>query len=66
MLLPSLRSGHKLVLFYHYVINIDCDCWFQPLDLIRLIERVDLVNKALLHAPLVGGASVFRPKGMVM
>ena len=44
--------------FDHYVINIDNDCWFRPLGLIRLIERVDLVGEALLHSPLVGGASV--------
>ena len=48
-----------------YVINIVGDCWFRPLGLIRLIERVDLVSEVLLHAPLVGGANVFRPKGMV-
>ena len=42
--------------FDHYVINI----WFRPLGLIRLIERVDLVGEALLHAPLVGGASVLQ------
>ena len=39
--------------FDHYVINIDGDYWFQPLGLIRLIERVDLVGE------------FFRPKGMV-
>ena len=44
--------------FDHYVINIDDNCWFQPLGLIRLIKRVDLVSEALLDAPLVGGASV--------
>ena len=46
--------------FDHYVINIDVDCWFWPLGLIRLIKRVDLVGEALLHAPLVGGASVLQ------
>ena len=55
------RSG----CFYHYVVNIDGDCWFRPFALIRLIGRVYLVGEALLHAPLVGGTSVFRPKGMV-
>ena len=48
--------------FDHYVINIDNDCWFWSLSLIRLIERVDLVSKALLHAPLVGGVSVLQTK----
>ena len=48
--------------FDHYVINIDGDCWFRPLGLIRLIERVDLVGEALLHAPLVGGASILQTK----
>ena len=48
----------SLSCFDHYVINIDGDCWFWLLGLIRLIERVNLVGKALLHAPLVGGASV--------
>ena len=46
--------------FDYYVINIDGDCWFCPLDLIRLIERVDLIGEALLHAPLIGGASVLQ------
>ena len=44
--------------FDHYVININGDCWFRPLDLVRLIEQVDLIGKALLYAPLIGGASV--------
>ena len=44
--------------FDHYVIIIDGDCWFQSFVLIRLIGRVDLVGEALLHAPLIGGASV--------
>ena len=44
--------------FDHYVINIDGDGWFWPVDLIRLVEWVDLVGEALLHAPLIGGASV--------
>ena len=48
--------------FDHYVINIDGDGWFWPVDLIRLVERVDLVDKALLHAPLIGGASVLQTK----
>ena len=48
----------SLSCFDHYVINIDGDCWFWPLDLIRLIELVDLIGEALLCAPLVGGASV--------
>jgi hypothetical protein len=38
--------------------NIYGNYWFWPLGLIRLIEQVDLVGKALLHAPLVGGANV--------
>ena len=59
---PSLGSGASLSCFDHYVINIDGDCWFRPLGLIRLIERVDLVGEALLHAPLVGGASVLHAK----
>ena len=46
--------------FDHYVINIDDDCWFRLLDMIRLIERVDLVGEALLHAPLIGGASILQ------
>ena len=37
--------------FDHYVINIDGNCWFWPLDLIRLVERVDLVGEVMLHAP---------------
>ena len=48
--------------FDHYVINIDGNCWFWPLDLVRLIERVNLIGKALLHAPLIGGASVLLTK----
>ena len=44
--------------FDHYVINIDGDCWFWLLDLVRLVERVDLFGEALLHAPLIGGTSV--------
>ena len=55
---PSLRSGRKLEPFDHYVINIDGDCWFRPLGLIRLIEQVDFISEALLHAPLVGGTSI--------
>ena len=50
--------------FDHYVINIDGDHWSWPLGLVRLIERVDLVSEALLHASLVGGASVLQA-GMV-
>ena len=50
----------SLSCFDHYVINIDDDCWFRQLGLIRLIERVDLVDEALLHAPLVGGTSVLQ------
>ena len=46
--------------FDHYVINIDDDGWFWPLGLIRLIERVDLVDEALLHTPLVGGAGILQ------
>ena len=46
--------------FDHYVINIDGDCWFWPLDLVRLIERVNLISEALLHAPLIGGASILQ------
>ena len=48
----------SLSCFDHYVINIDGDNWFWPLNLVRLIERVDLISEALLHAPLIGGASV--------
>ena len=44
--------------FDHYVINIDNDCWFWSLDLVRLVERIDLIGEALLHAPLIGGTSV--------
>ena len=50
------RSGY----FDHYVVNIDDNYWFRSLGLIRLIERVNLVSEALLHAPLVGGASVLQ------
>ena len=46
--------------FDHYVIYIDGDCWFWPLDLVRLVERVNLVGEALLHAPLIGGASILQ------
>ena len=49
----------SLSCFDHYVINIDSDCWFR---LFSLIRRVDLVGEALLHAPLVGGASVLQTK----
>ena len=48
--------------FDHYVVNIDGDCWFWPLDLVRLVEQVDLVGEALLHAPLIGGASILQTK----
>ena len=48
----------SLSYFDHYVVNIDDNCWFRSLGLIRLIERVNLVGEALLHAPLVGGTSV--------
>jgi len=44
--------------FHHYVINIDGNCWLSPLDLVRLVERVDLIGEAMLHAPLIGGASI--------
>ena len=44
--------------FDHYVINIDDNHWFWSLSLIGLVEQVDLVGEALLHAPLVGGTSV--------
>ena len=44
--------------FLHYVIYIDGDCRFWPLDLVRLVGRVNLVSEASLHAPLVGGARV--------
>jgi len=44
--------------FDHYVIHIDSDRRFRPFGLIGLIGRVDLVGKALLHAPLVGGIGV--------
>jgi len=46
--------------FHHYVIYIYGDCWFQPLDLVRLLGRVDLVGEASLHAPLIGGAGVLQ------
>ena len=46
--------------FDHYVINIDGDHWFWPLGLIGLVERVNLVGEALLHALLIGGASVLQ------
>ena len=46
--------------FDHYVINIYGNHWSWPLGLIRLIEQVNLVSEALLHAPLVGGASVLQ------
>ena len=62
MLRPSLRSGRKPSRFDHYVINIDGDRWFWPLGLIGLVEQVDLVSEALLHAPLVGGTSVLQAK----
>ena len=48
--------------FNHYVINIDGDYWFWPLNLVRLVERVDLVGEALLHALLIGGASILQTK----
>ena len=44
--------------FHHYVIYIDGDCWFWPLDLVRLVGRVNLIDEASLHALLVGGARV--------
>jgi len=50
----------SLTCFDHYVINIDSDCWLWPLDLVRLVEWVDLIGKALLHAPLIGVASVLQ------
>ena len=31
-------------------------------DLVKLVERVDLIAEALLHAPLIGGASVLQTK----
>ena len=46
--------------FDHYVINIDGDCWFWPLDLVRLIEQVNLIGEALLHASLIGGGSILQ------
>jgi len=52
----------SLSCFDHYVINIDGNCWFWPLGLIRLIEWVNLVGEALLHAPLVGGTSILQAK----
>ena len=42
--------------FDHYVIYIDGDRWFWSLDLDRLVERVNLVGKALL----IGGASILQ------
>ena len=50
----------SLSCFHHYVIYIDDDYWFWPLDLVRLVRRVDLVGEASLHAPLIGGASVLQ------
>ena len=44
--------------FDHYVIYIDDDRWFWLLDLVRLVERVDLVSEVLLHAPLIDGTSI--------
>ena len=58
--LGSIFLTTSLSCFDHYVINIDGDRWSWPLGLVRLIERVDLVDEALLHAPLVGGASVLQ------
>ena len=46
--------------FDHYVINIDGDYWFWPLDLVELVRRVNLVSEASLHAPLIGGADVLQ------
>ena len=46
--------------FHHYVIYIDDDCWFRPLDLVRLVGRVDLVGEASLHAPLIGGVGILQ------
>ena len=46
--------------FHHYIIYIDEDCWFWPLDLVRLVGQVDLVGEAPLHAPLIGGASILQ------
>ena len=48
--------------FDHYVINIDDNGSFWPGDLIRLVERVDLVSEALLHAPLIGDVNVLQTK----
>ena len=39
---------------------IDGDCWFWLVDLVRLVEWVDLISEALLHAPLIGGASILQ------
>ena len=50
----------SLSYFDHYVINIDSDCWFWPLDLVKLIEWVDLIGEASLYAPLIGGAHVLQ------
>ena len=44
--------------FHHYVIYIDGDYWFWPLNLVRLVGQVNLVGEASLHAPLIGGAGV--------
>ena len=52
----------SLSCFHHYVIYIDGDCWFQSLDLVRLVGQVDLVGEASLHAPLIGGTSVLQTK----
>jgi len=46
--------------FDYFVINIDDNCWFWPLDLVRLVKRVNLIGEALLHASLIGGASVLQ------
>ena len=62
MLRSSFDQVASLSCFDHYVINIDGDCWFRPLGLIRLIEQVDLIDEALLHAPLVGVTSILQTK----
>ena len=33
--------------FHHYAIYIDDDCWFRPLDLVRLVGQVDLVGEVV-------------------
>ena len=50
----------SLSCFHHYVIYIDDNCWFWPLDLVRLVGMVNLVGEASSHASLIGGASILQ------